>query len=63
MIEQTVFVTQLSIQPSPAKVIGLTHIIEVRYIRGDGSGLVTQKKAAITCSRFIWIQIVEGKLC
>jgi hypothetical protein len=45
------------------KAIGLTHTIEVFYIRGDSSGFITEKKVTIMCSRFIRLQIVQGKPC
>ena len=43
--------------------MGLTTIIEGCYIRGNGSGFVTQEKATIMCSRFVRLQIVQGKSC
>ena len=45
------------------KVIGLTRIIEVCYVCADGYGLVTCQKVFIMFSRFIWLQIVQGKSC
>ena len=41
------------------KIIGLTLIAEVYYIRGEGSGLVTWKEVTIMCPRFIQLKIVQ----